>query len=101
MSLPIRMTNGCLRLCVHALPRWVINYSTDRLGPFLKRACELTGMDAALPEWAYKVQARTLRWGPELVKQRPDITMGQVEKFLTRMYRTNPDFVGPRRGRVD
>jgi pimeloyl-ACP methyl ester carboxylesterase len=32
-------------------------------------------------------------WGPELVKQRPDITMGQVEKFLTRMYRTNPDFV--------
>ena len=32
-------------------------------------------------------------WGPELVKQRPDITVGQVEKFLTRMYRTNPDFV--------
>jgi hypothetical protein len=32
-------------------------------------------------------------WGPELVKQRPDITMEQVEKFLTRMYRTNPDFV--------
>jgi len=32
-------------------------------------------------------------WGPELVKRRPDITMEQVEKFLTRMYRTNPDFV--------
>jgi pimeloyl-ACP methyl ester carboxylesterase len=32
-------------------------------------------------------------WGPELVKQRPDITMEQVEEFLTRMYRTNPDFV--------
>ena len=32
-------------------------------------------------------------WGPELVKRRPDITMGQVDKFLTRMYRTNPDFV--------
>src|SRR6516162_8961832 len=32
-------------------------------------------------------------WGPELVKQRPDLTMEQVEKFLTRMYRTNPDFV--------
>src|SRR5215469_11903993 len=27
-------------------------------------------------------------WGPELVKRRPDITMEQVEKFLTRMYRT-------------
>jgi hypothetical protein len=32
-------------------------------------------------------------WGPELVKRRPDITMEQVEKFLTRMYRVNPDFV--------
>ena len=32
-------------------------------------------------------------WGPELVKRRPDVTMEQVEKFLTKMYRTNPDFV--------
>jgi len=32
-------------------------------------------------------------WGPELVKRRPDITMDVVDRFLTRMYRTNPDFV--------
>src|SRR5918993_623591 len=32
-------------------------------------------------------------WGPELVKRRPDISMETVDKFLTRMYRTNPDFV--------
>src|SRR6202162_647023 len=32
-------------------------------------------------------------WGPELVKRRPDITMDMVDKFLTRMYRTHPDFV--------
>src|SRR3954463_13022372 len=32
-------------------------------------------------------------WAPELIKRRPDITMAQAEKFLTRMYRTNPDFV--------
>ncbi len=32
-------------------------------------------------------------WGPELVARRPDITMEQVDKFLTRMYRTDPDFV--------
>ena len=32
-------------------------------------------------------------WGAELVKRRPDITMETVDKFLTRMYRTNPDFV--------
>jgi pimeloyl-ACP methyl ester carboxylesterase len=32
-------------------------------------------------------------WGPELVKRRPDITLQTVDRFLTRMYRTNPDFV--------
>jgi pimeloyl-ACP methyl ester carboxylesterase len=32
-------------------------------------------------------------WGPELVKRRGDITMDMVDKFLTRMYRTEPDFV--------
>jgi pimeloyl-ACP methyl ester carboxylesterase len=32
-------------------------------------------------------------WGPELVKRRSDITMEQVDKFLTKMYRTDPDFV--------
>jgi pimeloyl-ACP methyl ester carboxylesterase len=32
-------------------------------------------------------------WGPELVKRRPDLTMQTVDKFLTRMYRTDPDFV--------
>jgi len=32
-------------------------------------------------------------WGPELSKRRPDITMETVDKFLTRMYRTNADFV--------
>jgi pimeloyl-ACP methyl ester carboxylesterase len=31
-------------------------------------------------------------WGPELVKRRPEITMEMVNKFLTKMYRTN-DFV--------
>jgi pimeloyl-ACP methyl ester carboxylesterase len=32
-------------------------------------------------------------WGPALTAKRPDITMDMVDKFLTRMYRTNPDFV--------
>src|SRR5947209_1244706 len=32
-------------------------------------------------------------WGAELVKRRPEITMDTVDKFLTKMYRTNPDFV--------
>src|SRR5215469_4988662 len=32
-------------------------------------------------------------WGPEIVKRRPEISMETVDKFLTRMYRTDPDFV--------
>jgi pimeloyl-ACP methyl ester carboxylesterase len=32
-------------------------------------------------------------WGPELVKRRPEITMQMVDRFLTKMYRTDPDFV--------
>ena len=32
-------------------------------------------------------------WGPELVKRRPDVTIQTVERFLTRMYKTNADFV--------
>ncbi len=32
-------------------------------------------------------------WGPPLTAKRPDITMEMVDKFLTKMYRTNADFV--------
>ena len=32
-------------------------------------------------------------WGPELVKRRPEITMETVDRFLTKMYRTDADFV--------
>lgn len=32
-------------------------------------------------------------WGPELTKRRPEISMEMVDRFLTKMYRTNADFV--------
>jgi pimeloyl-ACP methyl ester carboxylesterase len=32
-------------------------------------------------------------WGPALTARRHDITMEMVDRFLTRMYRTKPDFV--------
>ena len=32
-------------------------------------------------------------WGPDFVKRRPEITMDTVEKYVTRMFRTNADFV--------
>jgi pimeloyl-ACP methyl ester carboxylesterase len=32
-------------------------------------------------------------WGPPLCERRPEITMEMVDRFLTKMYRTDPDFV--------
>jgi pimeloyl-ACP methyl ester carboxylesterase len=32
-------------------------------------------------------------WGPELTKRRPDVAMETVDKFLTKMYLSDPDFV--------
>ena len=32
-------------------------------------------------------------WAPDLLKRRPEIPMDRAERFLTRMYRNNPDFV--------
>jgi pimeloyl-ACP methyl ester carboxylesterase len=32
-------------------------------------------------------------WGPEIVKRRPEISMETVDRFLTRMYKTDADFV--------
>ena len=41
----------------------------------------------------YFYQNNMKGWGPALVAGRPEVTMEMVDKFLTRMYRTNPDFV--------
>jgi len=73
-------------------------------GPFiwnlLKRApdrvvaavlAQPVGSSPEMPTSGY--EANMTGWGPELVKRRPDIKMEIVDKFLTRMYRTNPDFV--------
>lgn len=32
-------------------------------------------------------------WGPELIKRRPELTMDMIDKFLTRMYLTDADFL--------
>jgi pimeloyl-ACP methyl ester carboxylesterase len=73
-------------------------------GPFiwnlLKRApdrivaavlAQPSGFRPEMPTLSY--DTNMTGWGPDLVKRRPEITMAMVDKFLTRMYRTNPDFV--------
>ncbi len=50
-----------------------------------------SGFRPEMPDLFYDTNMKG--WGPDLIKRRPDITMGTVNKFLTKMYRTNPDFV--------
>jgi len=50
-----------------------------------------SGFRPEMPNLSY--ENNMTGWGPELIKRRPDITMDTVDKFLTKMYRTNPDFV--------
>src|SRR5712691_2243179 len=73
-------------------------------GPFiwnlLKRApdrivaavpAQPVGFRPEMPDVMYDVSMTG--WGPELVKRRPEITREIVEKFVTKMFRTNADFV--------
>jgi pimeloyl-ACP methyl ester carboxylesterase len=73
-------------------------------GPFiwnlLKRApnrvvaavlAQPSGFRPEMPTLSY--DTNMTGWGPDLVKRRPEITMEMVDKFLTKMYRTNADFV--------
>jgi pimeloyl-ACP methyl ester carboxylesterase len=73
-------------------------------GPFiwnlLKRAPDrivaavLAQPSGSRPEMRDLFYERNMKtWGPALTARRPDITMEMVDKFLTKMYRTNPDFV--------
>jgi pimeloyl-ACP methyl ester carboxylesterase len=50
-----------------------------------------SGFRPEMPNLSY--ENNMTGWGPELVKRRPDITIQMVDRFLTTMYRTNPDFV--------
>ena len=50
-----------------------------------------SGWSPEMPDLFYDNNMRG--WGPELVTRRPEITMEMVDKFLTKMYRTNADFV--------
>jgi pimeloyl-ACP methyl ester carboxylesterase len=73
-------------------------------GPFiwnlLKRApdrivaavlAQPSGYRKELPDQSYK--GNMAGWGPELVKRRPDIKLEAIDRFLTNMYRAQPDFV--------
>ena len=49
------------------------------------------GFRPELPNALYDSQKTS--WGAELVKRRSDITEAMADQFLTKMFRTNPDFL--------
>jgi len=50
-----------------------------------------SGFRPEMPDLFY--QNNITGWGPALVARRPDLTMAMVDRFLTKMYRSNADFV--------
>jgi pimeloyl-ACP methyl ester carboxylesterase len=50
-----------------------------------------SGFRPEMPDLFY--QNNITGWGPALVARRPEITMAMVDRFLNKMYRSNPDFV--------
>jgi len=50
-----------------------------------------SGFRPEMPDLFY--QNNIKGWGPALVARRPGITMAMVDRFLTKMYRSNADFV--------
>jgi pimeloyl-ACP methyl ester carboxylesterase len=50
-----------------------------------------SGFRPEMPDLFY--QNNIKGWGPPLCERRPDITMDMVDRFLKKMYRSNPDFV--------
>jgi pimeloyl-ACP methyl ester carboxylesterase len=50
-----------------------------------------SGFRPQLPDLFYDNNIKG--WGAQLTARRPEITMAMVDRFLTKMYRSNPDFV--------
>ena len=50
-----------------------------------------SGFRPEVPDLFY--QSSISVWGPALCRRRPDITMSMIDAFLTKMYRSNADFV--------
>src|ERR1700686_256318 len=74
-------------------------------GPFiwslLKRAPNRVGAGVLAQPVGWRPEMRDPKypgvfwktWGPALIAQRPELTMPTVDKFVTRLFETDPDFV--------
>jgi pimeloyl-ACP methyl ester carboxylesterase len=71
-----------------------LSWNLMRRAPERVKAAVLAQPSGSRPEMRDLFYENNMKgWGPELCARRPEITMPMVDAFLTRMYRTNPDFV--------
>jgi pimeloyl-ACP methyl ester carboxylesterase len=56
-------------------------------------AAQPSGCRAENPMLMY--ETNMMGWGPDYVKRHPNVTMAQIDQFLTKMYKSNPDFIWP------
>ena len=76
--------------CIGAPFTWnLLKRASDRIVAAV--LAQPSGFRPELPTLGYDNNMKG--WGPDLCARRPDITMGMVDAFLTKMYRTDADFV--------
>ena len=68
---------------------WLLRRAPDRIVAAV--LAQPSGFRPEVPDLFY--QNNISGWGPALCRRRPDITMSMVDAFLTKMYRSNADFV--------
>jgi pimeloyl-ACP methyl ester carboxylesterase len=56
-------------------------------------AAQPSGCRAEAPTLMYDTNMMT--WGPDYVKRHPNVTMTQIDQFLTKMYKSPADFIWP------
>ena len=73
---------------------WYAHHSATKAFPAEVWAAVLAQPSGSRPEARDMFYETNMKgWGPALTAKRKDITMAMVDKYLTKMYRNNPDFV--------
>jgi pimeloyl-ACP methyl ester carboxylesterase len=81
---------GVIGFCIGGPFIWnLIRRATNRVVAAV--AVQPSGFSPDMPTLYY--DNAMAGWGPQLVGRRPDITLEMVDRFATRMFRTNADFL--------
>ena len=76
--------------CIGAPSIWnLLKRAPDRIVAAV--LAQPVGFRPEMPTYMY--DASMSGWAPDFLKRRPDVTKDQVDQYLTKMFRTNADFV--------